>query len=186
MFLPASVPVSRVTVSPVWFSDHCQVQVVFSVEAPIFGRGFWKLNVNILGDLSFREAFKSHYEIWGDLKPYFGSLVEWLVAWDNSRPKAETLPAHFQHAVKWSRRHTECLEGLLCMDHRALYRTLVAKRGPVGIYGVGPVAALWDSRGVLIKSNMDWGVGGVVSRVRADLRKRFDFDVDKYGFHASQ
>lgn len=220
-----------------------------------------------------------------------------LIAWDNSRPKAESLPAHFEHAVKWSRRHTECQEGLLCMDHRALYRTLVAKRGPVGVYGVGPVVwqaiqqkglsnrlkdlnwlcihgrlpvrevlyrhglskvkicpregcegeetlrhtfwecsyarrvwgdlgsffqmlgilsfdaimlrrglgirsgrgsfliwllislgkvALWDSRAVLVKSNVDWGVGGVVSRVRADLRKRFDFDVDKYGFHASK
>ena len=28
-------------------------------------------------------------------------------------------------------------EGDLCFDHRRLYRALVGKRGPVGVYGVG-------------------------------------------------
>ncbi|KAJ7988601.1 hypothetical protein DPEC_G00325240 [Dallia pectoralis] len=61
-----------------------------------------------------------------------------FVAWDNSRPKAESLPPHFHQVVMWSKRHVECREGLLCLDHRALYRALVAKRGPVRVFGVGP------------------------------------------------
>ncbi|KAJ7988599.1 hypothetical protein DPEC_G00325220 [Dallia pectoralis] len=61
-----------------------------------------------------------------------------FVAWDNSRPKAESLPPHFHQVVMWSKRHVECREGLLCLDYRALYRVLVAKRGPVRVFGVGP------------------------------------------------
>ncbi|CAB1340602.1 unnamed protein product [Coregonus sp. 'balchen'] len=56
-----------------------------------------------------------------------GVFLTSLLCWTLSFHRY-TLTAHFQHAVKRSRRHTECLEDLLCMDHRALCRTLVAKR----------------------------------------------------------
>ena len=69
--------------------------------------------------------------------------------WDNSRPKGEVLPPHYRQVVGWAGRHPECGEGDLCLDHRGLYCVLVAKRGPVGVYGVGPAGwAFVNHRGL--------------------------------------
>ena len=47
-------------------------------------------------------------------------------------------------------------------------------------------AALWDARAVLVRSNVDWGVGGVVARVRGELGHMRKMEDDKYGYHAAR
>ncbi|CAG5865168.1 unnamed protein product [Menidia menidia] len=75
----------------------------------------------------------------------------------------DILPPHYRKVVGWARRHKECLEGTLCLNHKGLYQALVEKRGTVGVSG--------------------WGVGGVVARVRGELGK---MEEDKYGYHAAR
>ena len=77
VFVPVVIAVQSAVVSPVWFSDHSQLLVGFLVSAPLFGRGFWKLNCTVLGEVAFRKSFSSHYGVWVLLKPWFGSVVEW-------------------------------------------------------------------------------------------------------------
>lgn len=67
---------------------------------------------------------------------WFLSTVRHLCSWDNAVPKAETLPAHYRHARMWSRRHAECKDPALAVDHRKLYHALRAKLGPVRLIGV--------------------------------------------------
>lgn len=219
-----------------------------------------------------------------------------LVVWNNMRPKGEVLPQHYKQVVNWAKRHKECQEGTLCLDHRSLYKALVEKQGPVGVYGVGPEgwgfiqqkglpnrlrdinwlclhrrmpvrevlhrhglsrvrscpragcvsdetidhvfwgckfargvwgelemffprlgflsydmlmlglglrergregfllwlvlsvgkAALWDARAVLIKSNVNWRVGGVVAKIREEVVQMRRMEEDKYGYHAAR
>lgn len=58
--------------------------------------------------------------------------------WDNLRLKGDILPPHYRQVVIWAKRHRECQKGNSCLDHWSLYRALVAKSGPVGVYGVDP------------------------------------------------
>ncbi|KAJ8335383.1 hypothetical protein SKAU_G00387250 [Synaphobranchus kaupii] len=59
-----------------------------------------------------------------------------LRRWDNTVPKAETMPRHYWHARMWSRRHAECMDPVLAVAHRRLYGVLRTKLGPVGPVGV--------------------------------------------------
>lgn len=88
VFVPAVAAVRRAVVGPVWFSDHNQLEVAFSVAAPIFGRGYWKLNCGVLEEEAFRRAFTLHYEGWVSLKPFFDNIVEW---WEYVKVNAREL-----------------------------------------------------------------------------------------------
>ncbi|KAJ8352354.1 hypothetical protein SKAU_G00238300 [Synaphobranchus kaupii] len=67
---------------------------------------------------------------------WFGSMMRHLCVWDNAVPKAETMPRHYWHACKWSRRHAECMDPALIVAHRRLYGALRVKMGPVRPTGV--------------------------------------------------
>ena len=78
-----------------------------------------------------------------------------LVVWDNMRPKGDTLPPHYRQVVGWARRHRECQERVLCLDHRGLYRAMVVKRGPVRVSGVGPAGWIFIQQKGLSNSLKD-------------------------------
>ena len=48
VFLQRGVSMVDSEILPVFFSDHHVVKSSFLLPAPVFGRGFWKLNVGIL------------------------------------------------------------------------------------------------------------------------------------------
>ncbi|KAJ8344767.1 hypothetical protein SKAU_G00289600 [Synaphobranchus kaupii] len=70
------------------------------------------------------------------------ALPSFLVGWDNKAPKAERVPAHLLWVVRWARRHEECADRDLVVDHRRLYKALREKLRPEvwglvkGRYGV--------------------------------------------------
>ncbi|KAJ8352439.1 hypothetical protein SKAU_G00239150 [Synaphobranchus kaupii] len=72
--------------------------------------------------------------------PFF---VGFLVGWDNKAPKAERVPAHLLWVVRWARRHEECADRDLVVDHRRLYKALREKLRPVGGLGVGVGRGVW-------------------------------------------
>ena len=53
------------------------------------------------------------------------------------------------------------------------------------VLSMGKVA-LWDARTALIKNNIDWQVGRVVARVRANLGCMRRMEEEKYGYHAAR
>ena len=67
---------------------------------------------------------------------WFGATMRHLAPWDNTVPRAATMPPHYRHAVMWSRRHEECRDQALVREHRRLYERLRAKLRPVRSQGV--------------------------------------------------
>ncbi|KAJ8344774.1 hypothetical protein SKAU_G00289670 [Synaphobranchus kaupii] len=72
-----------------------------------------------------------------------GKVPGFLVGWDNKAPKAERVPAHLLWVVRWARRHEECADRDLVVDHRRLYKALREKLRPVGGLGVGVGRGVW-------------------------------------------
>ncbi|KAJ8018421.1 hypothetical protein HOLleu_43604 [Holothuria leucospilota] len=48
------------------------------------GRGFWKMNTDILTEADYSEQFKARYEGWRTLKPAFSTDLEW---WDDVKSR---------------------------------------------------------------------------------------------------
>ena len=101
VFLPSTLEVNDAAVSPLWFTDHGQLRVTFGVEAPLFGRGYWRLNCEILKEKVFWESFSFHYGVWEQLKPCFGTLVEW---WEGVKRNTRLLAIVYSTAKARERR----------------------------------------------------------------------------------
>ena len=100
VFLPSMVEVKDAAVAPLWFTNHGQLRVTFEVEAPLFGRGFWRPNCKILKEKAFRESL-FHYGVWEQLKPCFESLVEW---WEGVKHNTRHLAISYSTARARERR----------------------------------------------------------------------------------
>lgn len=87
-FVSRSLSLVSSTVSPVWFSDHHSLALVVSFKVPVFGRGFWKLNCDILREKDFIEQFAFFYKEWVDLKKYYSSVIDW---WEGVKVKIKVL-----------------------------------------------------------------------------------------------
>lgn len=124
IFVPVNANVRSAVVSPVWFSDHSQLLVTFTVAVPHFGRGFWKLNSKVLGEAAFQKCFIAHYEVWVLLKPYFGSVVEW---WECVKRNTRVLTV--SHCAAKARAGREEFFGL----QRSLQNLVVAENNGEGV-----------------------------------------------------
>uniref|UniRef100_W5MP44 Reverse transcriptase zinc-binding domain-containing protein n=1 Tax=Lepisosteus oculatus TaxID=7918 RepID=W5MP44_LEPOC len=76
IFASSSVAVETVKVTPVWFSDHCMVNVRVARSGPEFGRGVWRLNCAVLEETAY-------------LKMMEGLLVRCLNKGVGDRPRLE-------------------------------------------------------------------------------------------------
>ncbi|KAK1802551.1 hypothetical protein P4O66_004203 [Electrophorus voltai] len=56
--------------------------------------------------------------------------------WSNSSPKAETLPEHFDHMVRWSKSLPAGLRPESLAKHRLLYKTVLEARGTRAVVGL--------------------------------------------------
>lgn len=54
-------------------------------------------------------------------------FFRFLVEWDNRVPRAEVASAQYLWVVRWAKRHAECGDRELALDHRKLYRALRGK-----------------------------------------------------------
>ena len=77
VFLPKGQKVRGAGVAPVWFTDHAVLTVGVEVSAVVFGRGYWKLNVEVICDQRFKQEFVQVYKGWCNLRPLFDSWVDW-------------------------------------------------------------------------------------------------------------
>ena len=82
---PSDYEVRHCSITQCPLSDHDAVKVCFKLPASFpTGRGFWKLNVEVLKEVNFQRELRQCYEGWCSLKPAFSSLIEW---WDEIKSR---------------------------------------------------------------------------------------------------
>ena len=53
-----------------------------------------------------------------------------VVKWDNSFPKAEVMPDHYNKIIRWAKKYEECWNRDSAVNHKKLYTRLIAKFDP--------------------------------------------------------
>ncbi|KAI4896125.1 hypothetical protein NFI96_006640, partial [Prochilodus magdalenae] len=81
-----------VSVSPRWYSDHMMVKATASINAPSFGRGYWKLNVEVLEEREYQTLFRDHFAAWRGCKVDFASPAAW---WECVKERTRALTIHY-------------------------------------------------------------------------------------------
>lgn len=69
--------VKRAHISPVAFSDHHLVTLDCAVPSCVSRCPYWRLNVRLLQDVSFCQAFRVFWEQWRLRKAEFESILKW-------------------------------------------------------------------------------------------------------------
>ena len=88
----SSIGFKRVSLSPRWYSDHMMVEATVSITAPPFGRGYWKLNVEILEESEFQSLFRDHFAAWLGCKGDLASPAAW---WEHVKERTRALAIHY-------------------------------------------------------------------------------------------
>ncbi|KAI4896701.1 hypothetical protein NFI96_030906 [Prochilodus magdalenae] len=88
----SSIGFKRVSLSPRWYSDHMMVEATVSITAPPFGRGYWKLNVEILEESEFQSLFRDHFAAWLGCKGDLASPAAW---WEHIKERTRALAIHY-------------------------------------------------------------------------------------------
>ncbi|KAJ8049096.1 hypothetical protein HOLleu_01684 [Holothuria leucospilota] len=84
-------------------SDHDAVTVSFQPpESWPTGRGFWKMNTDILTEADYSEQFEARYEGWRTLRPAFSTDLEW---WDDVKSRIKQFTV--EYCVARARRKRE-------------------------------------------------------------------------------
>ncbi|CAB1340596.1 unnamed protein product [Coregonus sp. 'balchen'] len=77
------------------------------------------------------------------LRVFFSYQARSVMVWSNTGPRAEQLPWHFSHAVKWLRAHPEVEVARVGLDHRHLYEEV--RRSVCAAPVVGTPAVVWEN-----------------------------------------
>ncbi|XP_048854239.1 uncharacterized protein LOC125722031 [Brienomyrus brachyistius] len=93
-YILASPPVAfkKVSLSPQWPTDHLAVEATVSIDAPVYGGGYWKMNLQILEERDFRHLFLDHFSEWQKDKPTFPSVAEW---WESVKDRIRTFSMQY-------------------------------------------------------------------------------------------
>ncbi|KAL7852889.1 hypothetical protein SRHO_G00186740 [Serrasalmus rhombeus] len=86
------ITVRTASLSPRWYSDHMMVETTVSIDAPSFGRGYWKLNVGILEEIEYQSLFRDHFAAWLGCKSDFASPAAW---WEHIKERIRALTIHY-------------------------------------------------------------------------------------------
>ncbi|KAL6481307.1 hypothetical protein MHYP_G00093870 [Metynnis hypsauchen] len=86
------ITVRTASLSPRWYSDHMMVEATVSIDAPSFGRGYWKLNVEILEEQEYQSLFRDHFAAWLGCKSDFASPAAW---WEHIKERIRALTIHY-------------------------------------------------------------------------------------------
>ena len=87
-FVTSLVQMGRAGLVPLWFTDYDGLTVDLILDTPVFGSGYWKLNVNILEEREFKNLFYRAFEGWVSLKGMAGTTTEW---WEGVKLKIRKL-----------------------------------------------------------------------------------------------
>lgn len=74
-------------VMPVFFSDDSAVSARVVVSGPQYGKGYWKMNNEVLSEYDFRESFMKMFAIWVEMKGLYQDRVSW---WEGTKRKIKS------------------------------------------------------------------------------------------------
>ena len=80
IFVNKTVKVKTGKTIPLFFSDHDGVMLTVQSEAPRFGSGYWRLNLEVLKERDFHLEFLNFFKGMEGLKVLCEGLVEWWEA----------------------------------------------------------------------------------------------------------
>ena len=113
-YAPITFTCLRCDIIPCPLSDHDAVKAYFQLPGDLaIGKGFWKLNTDILKEEEFRRDFLLRYEGWQSLKPAFLTLTDW---WEEIKSRVKDFAVKYC-VVRARRRREEFLA--LCSRVRA-------------------------------------------------------------------
>ena len=115
VFLPRSLgPVSG-RVLPVFFSDHDGVLLTVRGRVPVFGRGYWRLNLGVLEEQAFCDSVAHFYQGLVGLKPFYAGVVEW---WETVKARLrDFIQGHCRRKAKALRAEVARLQYQLELEH---------------------------------------------------------------------
>lgn len=115
VFLPKSLGLLSGRLLPVFFSDHDGV--LLRVKAPVclFGRGYWKLDRDILEERAFVNVFSVFFRGLEGLRPMCGGVLEW---WEVVKVRIRVFIIGFcKRKGREERREVEQLQRLLDLEY---------------------------------------------------------------------
>ncbi|KAK1802032.1 hypothetical protein P4O66_004363 [Electrophorus voltai] len=87
-----SVTFKTASLTPRWYSDHLVLEASASINAPAVGRGYWKLNVQVLEEAEFLSLFRDHFAAWRGCKDGYVSPAAW---WEHVKEWTRALITHY-------------------------------------------------------------------------------------------
>ena len=185
VFVSAEVQCVSAAVTPLWFSDHDGVSAGLRAGAPVFGPGYWKLNVSVLEEKGFKVLFRRYFEMCTPPLAPTTSVLDW---WEGTKTKIKKLVLFYCRRRKTRQRLTVSrlqreLERLYCAANDGepldVERVKRAKEGLAEYYRREAKAFLFRSRCVALGqdetcSSFFFGVvrGAQRKRVIYGLRNR--------------
>lgn len=84
VFCPAQLMVTSAHISPVFYTDHNMLTVEVNLMVAPFGKGYWKLNNQILADIQFRASFRCFFRGCKELASFYPEVTEW---WESTKER---------------------------------------------------------------------------------------------------
>lgn len=76
--------IKRGKIIPALFTDHQAVEVELEIEGTEFGKGYWKLNNEVLTEKDYREKFLELFPLWAEMKNLYMKELDW---WEDVKNK---------------------------------------------------------------------------------------------------
>lgn len=76
--------IKRGKLIPALFTDYQAVEVELEIEGMEFGKGYWKLNNEVLTEKDYREKFLELFPLWAEMKNLYMKELDW---WEDVKNK---------------------------------------------------------------------------------------------------
>lgn len=115
IFTSRSLSLLAGRVLPVFFSDHDGVLLEVRSCAPVFGSGFWRLNINILEEEVFIKDFRVFFRGLVGLRPMCPGAIEW---WEVAKERIKAFCVRYsKRKARWAKREALRLQRLLELEY---------------------------------------------------------------------
>ena len=100
---------------PVFFSDHDGLLFEVRLCLPVFGRGYWRLNISILEEDMFKRSFELFFKKLLGLRPLCTGVMEW---WEVAKKRMKMFCDSFsKKKVRLAKREVFRLQHLLELEY---------------------------------------------------------------------
>ena len=115
VFVAKSLSLVSGRLLPVFFSDHDGLLFEARLCLPVFGRGYWRLNISILEEDSFKRGFARFFKNLLGLRPLCPGVMEW---WEVAKKRIKMYcDGYCKKKVRLAKREVFHLQRLLELEY---------------------------------------------------------------------